>query len=221
MVKRINVDLAHFKGAMPERNAIAWYGYLAALIEWGLLEVHEYDTARALLPVVDDNPIVPILLGRHPGMIHLESSSCAPVGMSLLTDDLARAHWILSNDKGWKVALSQNIKDSPPQILATTQAIFVGLYHGALASISPNDGRFIAKVTLPHGNGVFWTEVPGFVIAEGEMAVGVFRPSGEFIWQKPVADVIATVEVVEDSLKVTDASGRVSRFDLQTGNTVG
>jgi hypothetical protein len=63
---RILDEVAHFGGgALPERVAIAWDGYLAALLEWGLLTVAEHAELVDLLPAIPDNPVLAIFLGRH------------------------------------------------------------------------------------------------------------------------------------------------------------
>lgn len=61
---RILCDVQHHAGRLPEKTAIAWSGYLAALIEWGLLSVSEHQSLCALLPKIEANPVVDILLGR-------------------------------------------------------------------------------------------------------------------------------------------------------------
>jgi len=61
---RIRRDIKHFGGNLPERNSIAWSGYLAALVEWGLISASEDERLVNLLPKVEDNPAVKILLGR-------------------------------------------------------------------------------------------------------------------------------------------------------------
>ncbi|HXT02239.1 MAG TPA: hypothetical protein VN915_16315 [Elusimicrobiota bacterium] len=148
----------------------------------------------------------------------LEPAAAVPAGIPSLSDELPRAHWILSNGCGWRVALSQNNKDVPPEILdAPSGVIFVGLYHGAVAALSPHDGHFIARIAFPLGGGVSWRELPGFVIAEGEMTVAVFRPSGEFLWQATAADVIESIELKDEALHIVDASGYVYDHDITTG----
>ncbi len=61
---RIRDDLAYFNGKMPERNAIAWRAYLAALLEWNLMTIADHDQLVRLLPDINDDPVVAILLGR-------------------------------------------------------------------------------------------------------------------------------------------------------------
>jgi hypothetical protein len=61
---RIRADLVHFHQALPERHAIAWRAYLAALLEWQVLEVAAYDRLVTLLPEVPDDPTVQLMLGR-------------------------------------------------------------------------------------------------------------------------------------------------------------
>jgi hypothetical protein len=62
--RRIQDDISHFGGTLPESYALVWDGYLAALIEWGLLSPNEHKILSDLLPKVDDNPVMSILLGR-------------------------------------------------------------------------------------------------------------------------------------------------------------
>jgi hypothetical protein len=61
---RIQRDVAYYNGKLPERFALVWNGYLAALIEWGLISVSEHEQLLKLLPHIDDDPAVAILLGR-------------------------------------------------------------------------------------------------------------------------------------------------------------
>lgn len=60
---RLRRDIAHHGGVLPERNAIAWSGYLAALIEWGLISVSAHSELRNMIPKIPDDPSVAILLG--------------------------------------------------------------------------------------------------------------------------------------------------------------
>lgn len=61
---RIQSDINHFDGKLPERFAIAWRSYLAALLEWGVLDVQKYDALNEMLPSVSDDPAIAILRGR-------------------------------------------------------------------------------------------------------------------------------------------------------------
>jgi hypothetical protein len=61
---RIQGDIEHFHGVLPERTAIAWRAYLAAVLEWEVLDVSQYDRLVVLLPAVTDDPAVAILKGR-------------------------------------------------------------------------------------------------------------------------------------------------------------
>ena len=62
---RIQADIEHFGGAMPEKTAISWRGYLAAMLEWDMIPVAQYDALLARIPPVNDDPAVAILLGRE------------------------------------------------------------------------------------------------------------------------------------------------------------
>ena len=64
LVHRINADVEHFGGALPERTAIAWRGYLAAVLEWNVITVEQYDSLLARVPPVNDDPAIAILSGR-------------------------------------------------------------------------------------------------------------------------------------------------------------
>jgi hypothetical protein len=61
---RIQEEFSHFGGNLPERTALAWDGYLAALIEWGLISVTDHDRLCKMLPPIEDSPVIAILLGR-------------------------------------------------------------------------------------------------------------------------------------------------------------
>jgi hypothetical protein len=61
---RIRREIDHFGGKLPERTAIGWHGYLAALIEWGLISISDHSRLSDMLPPVEDNPVKNILLGR-------------------------------------------------------------------------------------------------------------------------------------------------------------
>ena len=64
LMDRINADVKHFEGVLPERTAIAWRGYLAAALEWDLIAVEQYDSLLAQIPPVNDDPAIAILRGR-------------------------------------------------------------------------------------------------------------------------------------------------------------
>jgi len=62
---RIQADIDHFGGTMPEMTAASWRGYLAAMLEWNLIPVAAYDALVARIPAVKDDPAVAILKGRE------------------------------------------------------------------------------------------------------------------------------------------------------------
>lgn len=64
LLYRINADIEHFGGKMPEKTAIAWRGYLAAMLEWNLILPAQFDALTARIPSIDDDPAVAILRGR-------------------------------------------------------------------------------------------------------------------------------------------------------------
>ena len=60
---RIEEQISHFGGVLPERHAIGWGGYLAALWKKGLLTYSDYDTLANLLPdVIAPDPIKDIFI---------------------------------------------------------------------------------------------------------------------------------------------------------------
>jgi hypothetical protein len=61
---RIQEEISYYKGALPERVALVWHGYIAALLEWGLISVSDHERLCNLLPSIKDNPVVPIMLGE-------------------------------------------------------------------------------------------------------------------------------------------------------------
>jgi hypothetical protein len=52
---RIESDRAHFGGALPGRNALAWHGYLSGLLEWAVIDKPLFDQLASLLPNVEDD----------------------------------------------------------------------------------------------------------------------------------------------------------------------
>jgi hypothetical protein len=64
LAARIHADATHFAGELPRDYAIAWRAYLAGLLEWGVLDVASHTALVGLIPPVDDDPAVTILLGR-------------------------------------------------------------------------------------------------------------------------------------------------------------
>ena len=51
-------------GGLDERSALCWSGYLAGLLEWDLISVEDHRRLSELLPAIDDNPAVRILIGN-------------------------------------------------------------------------------------------------------------------------------------------------------------
>jgi hypothetical protein len=64
LASRIQKDIDFFEGNLPERFAIAWSGYLASLIEWGLISIQDHYQLIQMLPFIEDNPATAILTGR-------------------------------------------------------------------------------------------------------------------------------------------------------------
>lgn len=60
---RMEEDARWYGGTLPREAAVAWEGYLAGLIEWGVLSVAEHERLCRLLPPVDDSPATRILTG--------------------------------------------------------------------------------------------------------------------------------------------------------------
>lgn len=64
LVYRLQMDIDHAAGILPERVAIAWAGYYAALLEWDLISRENYFRLADMLPELHDNPAGQILAGR-------------------------------------------------------------------------------------------------------------------------------------------------------------
>ncbi|MBK8170376.1 MAG: hypothetical protein IPK60_08510 [Sandaracinaceae bacterium] len=64
LTERLQKDIDHYGGSLPERVAIAWEGYRAALLEWDLISISDHAHLRGMLPHIHDDPVVKILLGR-------------------------------------------------------------------------------------------------------------------------------------------------------------
>lgn len=63
--RRIQEDISHYNGCLPERVAIAWDGYIAALLEWGMISVDVHLQLHRLLPSIPYNPVTDIFRGRE------------------------------------------------------------------------------------------------------------------------------------------------------------
>jgi hypothetical protein len=62
---RIKSEMSHFGGTLPERVALVWDGYLAALLEWDLITPAQHKELSGMLPEIPDNPVMAIFLGRE------------------------------------------------------------------------------------------------------------------------------------------------------------
>ncbi|MGI9056289.1 MAG: hypothetical protein ACR2F2_10870 [Pyrinomonadaceae bacterium] len=63
---RILADVHALGGNLPERFSLAWHGYLAALLEWQIIEIPQYDDLFEMLPEINDpNPVTTIFSGRE------------------------------------------------------------------------------------------------------------------------------------------------------------
>lgn len=60
---RLMVSLRKYE-VVPKDVSTCWYGYLGALLEWGVLSIPDHTRLTRLLPEVDHNPIVDIMLGK-------------------------------------------------------------------------------------------------------------------------------------------------------------
>jgi hypothetical protein len=64
---RIQSEVDQFGGNLPERVALVWDGYLAALLEWDLITPSEHKDLSDMLPEIPDNPVMAVFLGRDSG----------------------------------------------------------------------------------------------------------------------------------------------------------
>jgi hypothetical protein len=48
-------------GVMPVEVGIAWFGYLDALLQWGLLDFDEFEALGTLLPELPEQPVLEIM----------------------------------------------------------------------------------------------------------------------------------------------------------------
>lgn len=63
---RIEAEIKALNGHLPERYALAWHGYLACAIEWGVIHHTSYGQLIKMLPeLAKPDPIETILLGRE------------------------------------------------------------------------------------------------------------------------------------------------------------
>lgn len=64
LAHRIQADANHFGGLLSEKYAIAWRGYLAALLEWNQISTLQYECLLTRIPSLEEDPAVAILRGR-------------------------------------------------------------------------------------------------------------------------------------------------------------
>jgi hypothetical protein len=60
---RIQASKRYYGGTLPSDAALAWGGYLAALIEWGMLSVSDHATLNDMLPKVEGDAVLQVLGG--------------------------------------------------------------------------------------------------------------------------------------------------------------
>ena len=75
---RIAEVTAHHGGRLPPDQAAAWSGYIAALLEWGLLTPDDHARLQDQLPPSAAMAVLPIFLGAEGGAIAAESVRTAP-----------------------------------------------------------------------------------------------------------------------------------------------
>jgi hypothetical protein len=63
LADRITGATAHSGGHLPADHAAAWAGYIAALLEWGLLTPHDHGVLLSGLPPSAAAAVLPIFLG--------------------------------------------------------------------------------------------------------------------------------------------------------------
>ena len=154
-------------------------------------------------------------------LFRLEPVETLPAGVPLLADDDPHVYWLLSNGRGWELALGQNIRKVSPEVFAAKSGIlFVGLYHGSAASIRPEDGGIIDRVSLIPGNMVYWEDRGGLIVAVGETEIGVFEPGGKYLWRAAMGDVIDEIEFKDGAFEITDVSGDKTRREARTGRAL-
>ena len=61
---RIQSEKDCFGGILPERVALVWDGYLAGLLEWGLITPSEHKQFSDMLPEILNNPVMRVFLGH-------------------------------------------------------------------------------------------------------------------------------------------------------------
>ncbi|MEX8493300.1 hypothetical protein [Sphaerotilus sp.] len=66
LLDRLKQAEDYYGGAIPRDAALAWSGYIGALLEWGLISVHDHQIAAEHLPEIEgENPIIRIFLGYN------------------------------------------------------------------------------------------------------------------------------------------------------------
>jgi hypothetical protein len=61
--RRVRRAISEHGGSLPGEDAIAWSGYFAGLLEWGLITADDHKRLTDLLPKIANNPTIRIFLG--------------------------------------------------------------------------------------------------------------------------------------------------------------
>ena len=69
---RIQRELNFYKGQLPDNVKLVWDGYLAALLEWSLIEVEAYSQLLDMLPDIPKSPAYSIFMGEPGAHLKLE-----------------------------------------------------------------------------------------------------------------------------------------------------
>jgi hypothetical protein len=84
---RIESDVAHFGGTLPDRNALAWHAYLLGLFEWSAIDRSTYEQLVAILPAAKD-PLFALPQAQRPPT---EAESVIQELRTRIKDDIARS----------------------------------------------------------------------------------------------------------------------------------
>jgi len=60
---RIRAVADFHNGTLPSNHSLAWEGYIAALLEWGLITPSDHDKLHEMLSVAPAEPVLSIFLG--------------------------------------------------------------------------------------------------------------------------------------------------------------
>ena len=73
--ERIQEEINYFKGKLPNDVSLVWHGYLAALLDRGLIDHYAHSDLVDMLSKIDKNPAYAIFTGDPGSHLKLDNKA--------------------------------------------------------------------------------------------------------------------------------------------------